>query len=83
MANRTRNSVKLVVIPTALRERRLRAFLSPEQLAERSQVGLGTIKAAEGSPKSVHLSTVEKLSRALGCAPSEIAQVETTSEGVA
>lgn len=83
MANRTRNTVRLVSLPSALRERRLRAFLSPEQLAEASEVGVGTIRAAEGSPRSIHLSTAEKLAKALGCAPSEIAEVQTADEGVA
>lgn len=75
MGNRTRNTARIVSLPAALRERRLRAFLSPEQLAEASKVGAGTIRAAEGSPRSIHLSTAEKLAKALGCDPSDISEV--------
>lgn len=80
MGNRTRNTVRIILLPPALRERRLRAFLSPEQLAHVSGVGLGTIKAAEGSERSVHLSTVKALAEALKCDPADISRVDVADE---
>ncbi len=71
----------MAIIPTALRKARLRKFWTPEQLAQQSDVGIGTIKAAEGSERFVHLSTVQALADALEVDPEEIAQVKT--EGVA
>jgi transcriptional regulator with XRE-family HTH domain len=82
MENRTRNTARIAIIPTALREARLRKFWTPEQLAKKASVGVGTIKAAEGSERFVHLSTAQRLADALGCTPNEIAQVKT-EEGAA
>lgn len=84
MAHRTRNTARILTNPTALRAARLRRFMSPEDLARASKVGLGTIKAGEGKAKSVHLSTIEKLASALRCNPSEIStlDVSETEEAV-
>lgn len=76
MTQRTRNSVRIAIIPTALREARLRLYLSPEDLAEKADVGVGTIKAAEGSERYVHLSTVQALARALDCDPADISHIK-------
>lgn len=76
MENRTRNNARIVTLPDALRAARLRLYLTPEQAAEKSGVSVGTIKAAEGSERSVHLSTIKALADAYGCDPSAISRVE-------
>lgn len=76
MAHRTRNSARLVIIPTEIRRRRLEKFWSPEDLAERAEVSAGLVKAVEGSERSVHLSSVKKLAKALGCEYGDISKVQ-------
>ena len=80
MENRTRSKARIAIIPSALRAARLRKFWEPEDLAKAASVGVGTIKAAEGREKTVHLSTARRLADALGCEPSDIARVKTEEE---
>lgn len=80
MRNRTRNTARIVINPQALREARLRKFWTPRQLADEADVGLGTIRAAEGSERFMHLSTVQALASALGCKPADISKVWTDED---
>lgn len=75
MENRTRNAVRIEIIPARLRAKRLQRFLTPEQLSSLSGVAASTIRAAEGTKRSVHLSTVQKLAEALKCSEGDISEV--------
>lgn len=77
MGNRTRNTARVVIVPARLRAVRLSKYLSTEDLAGMANVAVGTIRAAEGSERAVHLSTVKALAAALECAPGDISRIDT------
>jgi transcriptional regulator with XRE-family HTH domain len=56
----------LTEIGTALRQRRIRANLTQEELARRSDVGLSALKHLE-SGTGANLTSLVKVVRALGC----------------
>lgn len=56
-----------------LREARLQAALSSEELASRARVGAETVLRAERPGRRVHTSTAAALAQALGTSVSELA----------
>ena len=64
----------------ALRELRERAFLSQEELAERSGISRSTISGLErGARKKPYPRTIRKLAKALRCKPQDIKITPTKS----
>ena len=61
-----------------LRAARERAFLTQEELAQKSGVALVTISRLEKGHREARISTVRKLAAALGVAPEEL--VRPTAE---
>jgi len=69
---------KLLIDPDALRSRRLRAFLTVQDLASKAKVSVGTIKALESpTPRGVTVDTLGRLATVLDCQRSDISRVES------
>jgi len=65
-----------------LKQQRVRAYLTTRQLAELAHVAPGTIWAIEGGRGGqTHPTTMQKIARALGVHPSEIAEFQVRAEG--
>lgn len=68
---------ELYVSADALRSQRLRALLTPQELADRAKLHVQTIKDLEANDKAARTTTVRKIALALGCDASEFSQVQT------
>jgi transcriptional regulator with XRE-family HTH domain len=62
----------VVKIGDRLRDLRVRRALTQEELAEKADVGTNTVARLERNESEPHMSTLRKLSRALGVDPAEL-----------
>ena len=69
-------AARLVLLSHELRNRRLRAVLSRQQLADKSGVSRARIQELEaGHRLGVRPDTVQRLAQALGCEPMDLVQI--------
>jgi DNA-binding Xre family transcriptional regulator len=69
---------RLLISGPALRERRLRAFLSPVELAQKAGMTAQRIRDFENeNHRGTKPETVRALATALGCEPTDISEIVT------
>jgi DNA-binding XRE family transcriptional regulator len=64
----------------AIKARRLRMFLTHDELADIANVSPTTLKAWEKGTGPIRLHTVRKIAKALGCDPADISTVYVPDE---